>query len=156
MIADSPTALKAKIVAPTEGKEVRAFGNLITFKLGQEDTGGALALGFSVVPSGNGPPLHVHHSDDEIFIVTKGRFEYTAEGETHECGAGTVVYLPKGCPHTFKCVSEEAGEMIVITTPGGFDRFYERCSEEFATGRPDFAKLGSIAGEHGYEFLKGN
>lgn len=153
MSANVATALKAKIVSPTEGKEVRAFGNTITFKLSEEDTGGALSLGFSVVPPGNGPPLHRHHSDDEIFIVTKGEFQYTADGVTSECGPGSVVFLPRGCAHTFKCISEEPGETVVITTPGGFDRFYERCGEEFATGRPDFAKIGAIAGDHGYEFL---
>src|SRR4051812_19374328 len=106
MNANQSTALKAKFVAPSEGKEVCAFGNTITFKLGQEDTGGALSLGFTLVPPGNGPPLHVHHSDDEIFIVTKGEFQYTAEGETRECGPGSVVYLPKGCVHSFKCISD--------------------------------------------------
>jgi quercetin dioxygenase-like cupin family protein len=145
---------KAKIVRPGEGNEVLAFGNAILFKLGEADTGGALSLGFSVIPPGHGPPMHVHHSDDEIFIVLKGEFEYTAGGETHQGGPGCVVYLPKDCPHTFKCISEEPGEMIVITTPGGFDRFYERCAAEFATGRPDFAKLTAIAADHGYEFLK--
>ncbi len=148
-------SLKPLIVAPDGGTDINAFGNTIQFKLRDEDTGGALTLGFAVVPPGHGPPPHVHHKDDEIFVVMKGRFEYYLDGETHVCGPGTVVFLPKECPHTFKCVSEEAGEKIVITIPAGFDRFYERCSEEFATGQPDFGRLSSIAREHGYEFLTG-
>jgi quercetin dioxygenase-like cupin family protein len=150
----SPTP-KAIVVGPHEGNQVNAFGNSITFKLGHEDTGGALSLGFTVVPAGSGPPPHVHHSDDEIFVVTKGLFRYHAAGDTYECGPGSVVYLPKGCPHSFVCISEEAGETIVITTPAGFDRFFERCGEVFAAGQPDFTRLGAIAEEHGYEFLVG-
>lgn len=53
----------------------RAFGNEILFKLTTENTGGRLSLGLATVPAGKGgPPPHIHHHGEEVFLVLEGFF----------------------------------------------------------------------------------
>ncbi len=60
---------RAKHVAPGGGKALWVAGDLITFKVVGEDTGGAFILAEDVTPPGGGPPPHVHHREDETFCV---------------------------------------------------------------------------------------
>jgi hypothetical protein len=43
--------------------------------------------------------------------------------------------------------------IVVMCVPGGFDRFFAACGEEFKKGEPDFQVLAKLAGEYGIEFL---
>ena len=143
----------AQIVHAGEGTRVRAFGNDILFALTSEQTGGVLSLGLAEVPAGNGPPLHVHGSDDELFIIVEGEYSVLVDGSWHDAGPGSVVFLPRGSEHTFKVTGTTPGKHWTLTTPGGFDKFYARCSEVFAApGPPNFARLSAISAEHGYRF----
>jgi quercetin dioxygenase-like cupin family protein len=141
------------ITHPGEGARVRAFGNEILFALTTEQTRGALSLGLAEVPAGHGPPMHVHDSDDELFIILEGDYSFCTDGTWSDAGPGSVVFLPRGVEHTFKVVGSSPGRHWTLTTPGGFDTFYSRCAEVFAApGPPNFARVSAIAAEHGYRF----
>jgi hypothetical protein len=69
-------------------------------------------------------------------------------------GPGSIVYLPRGCAHTFKAVGDTPGKHWAITTSGNFEKFFTQSAEAFtAPGRPDFEKLGALAAEYRYSFL---
>jgi quercetin dioxygenase-like cupin family protein len=144
----------AVIVPPNGGHAVRAFGNEILFKLTAEQTAGSLSLGLATVPAGSdGPPPHVHDAEDELFLIVDGQYRVCVDGAWSDAGPGSVVYLPRGIAHTFHVVGAQDGRHWVLTKPGGFDRFYARCADEFAAGGPpDRAKLTAIAAEHGMRF----
>lgn len=143
------------IVDPNDGTRVRAFGNEIQFKLTGEQTGGAFTLGLATVPVGSSPPPHVHEREDEMFIIIEGQYRVCVNGEWSEVGPGTVVYLPRGCEHTFQAVGDAPGKHWVLTTPSGFDKFYAKASELFAVpGPPNFAKLAEINAEFGYRLVR--
>jgi hypothetical protein len=57
-----------------EGKKLWVVDELMTFKATGEDTGGAYSLTDSVVPSGGGPPPHIHHRDDEACWCWRGNW----------------------------------------------------------------------------------
>jgi quercetin dioxygenase-like cupin family protein len=143
----------ACIVQPADGQSVQAFGAEILFKLTAEQTAGSLTLGLSVVPAGGGPPPHVHEAEDELFLILEGDYRVCIDDKWTDAGPGSVVYLPRGCAHTFTVTGTTPGRHWVLTTPSGFERFYARCAEVFAApGPPDFAKLASISAEHGLRF----
>ena len=141
------------IIPPGAAHTVTAFGSAIDFKLEGKDTGGALCLGIATTPPGVGPPLHVHQQDDELFIVIEGELSFQTPDGPVSATAGTVVFLPRGVPHTFRNTGSAPSRHWVLTAPSGFEAFYARCAELFANGPPPPDEIGAIAAEYGYQFL---
>ena len=144
----------ARIVRPGEGNRVRAFGNEIEFKLSGEQTADSLTVGLASVPAGNGPPPHVHHSEDELFLILEGEYRIYLNGDWTTVGPGTVVYLPRGSVHTFQVAGDKPGRHWTLQTPSGFERYYAQAGEILAApGKPDLVRLAAITKEYGAEFV---
>jgi mannose-6-phosphate isomerase-like protein (cupin superfamily) len=133
---------------------VSAFGSTIHFQLEARDTRGALCLGLATTPPGVAPPLHVHAKDDEVFIVVSGSMAFHTPDGWHDVEPGTVVFMPRGVPHTFRNRGTTPSQHWVLTAPSGFEDFYARTAALFAKpGPPDFPALRGIAAEYGYTIL---
>lgn len=100
-------------------------------------------------PGGFGPPEHVHHREDELFLVLKGSYAFKVGQEIFELSAGTMLLAPRGIPHAFR-TSAEGGSTLVITVPGGFERFLREVAQSDPTRAADIATL---ARGHGIEFV---
>ena len=68
---------------------------------------------------------------------------------------GEVIYLPKGVPHAPKVTGNDTLIVTVLYVPGGFDRFFAACAEEFKKGEPEMPLLIKLASEYGIEFQLG-
>jgi uncharacterized cupin superfamily protein len=111
---------------------------------------------YEVTPPGGGPPLHVHHREDEIFLVADGRISYCINDEWTEVEPGGVVCLPRGTAHSFRNVGETPSRHWIITRPSGFEVFFSRCADEFAKATPpDMERISEIFSEHGITLLEG-
>lgn len=153
--AEFPQATRtAIIVAPNEGQRVQAFDNEILFKLGAEQTDGQFTLGFaSIRAGGKEPPVHMHSREDELFIVLEGEYSFFADETWTDAPVGSVVYLPRGVPHTFRVTGEKNGRHIVFTTPGGFEKFFAEYAEVFSIpGPPNFHRIRAISEKYGMYF----
>lgn len=148
------TRLEPTIVQPGMGKDLRAFGHLVSVMLGGDQTGGTLAVMLDVAPPGSGPPQHVHSREDEFFLVVEGRISFCVEGEWTDVEAGGAVFLPKGTAHCYRNVGTAPSRQWILTTPSGFEHFFARCAEEFGspTG-PDMPRIVEISREHGIEVV---
>ena len=110
----------------SEGRVLRAFGEEIIIHLDSESTGGKLNVWTELTPPAGGPPPHYHENEDEWFVVQEGRVEFFSDGKWTE----------------------------LTTAPGGFDRYFARCAEEFAKGgAPDMERIVAISAEHGIHFV---
>jgi mannose-6-phosphate isomerase-like protein (cupin superfamily) len=145
----------AVIVPPGSREVLRAFGEEVIILLSHEETGGRLTMWFETTPPDGGPPLHFHINDDESFYVLKGRAAFFQNSLWHEVGPGGSAFVPRGQLHTFKNVGDEPLQMILSTTPGGFDLFFSRCADEWSKpGGPDMSRITRIAAEHGIHFVQ--
>ena len=99
-------------------------GGLYRMKARAADTGGALGLVEASLYRGFGPPLHVHHREDEAFYVIEGEIRFRQADQEFVGAPGTWVWGPREVPHTFKVESESARALILVT-PGGFERMFE-------------------------------
>ena len=151
-----PSRALATVVRPGDGQSVRAFGNEILFKLTTEQTGGVMSLGLATVTPGKSPPPHIHHRDEELFLILEGRYRFLVDGVWIEnVGPGCVVFVPRGVPHTFEVVGDMPGRHWTLQTPSGFERYFARAGElSAAGGPPDFARLAELNAEFGYSFAK--
>ncbi len=114
------TSAKFKVLGPTEGLRLQSGpGRDLIFKVTGEDTGGAFDYFIVEVAPRSGPPLHVHHKQEETIHVLKGRYKVRIGDEIFYCNEGDFAYLPSKVPHAFLNLTDEPGEIIVVYTPGG-------------------------------------
>jgi mannose-6-phosphate isomerase-like protein (cupin superfamily) len=98
--------------------------NLVEVKVSGEETEGRCAVLDTRAPKGHMPPLHIHHREDETFILLEGALTVYAGDEIVELAPGDTVLAPKGLAHTFR-VDSETARWLVACAPAGFDRFVE-------------------------------
>ena len=154
-LGDASPRKQTIIRRPNEGQILEAFGDKVQVKFSGDETNGSFVLGYATTPPGHGPPPHIHHREDELFIIIEGSFRFLGEnGWSEPAGPGSVVYTPRGVRHTFQNAGNEPGRHYVLATPSGFERFFSQCAEVFALGgEPDMQRILAIAAEHGLEFV---
>jgi uncharacterized RmlC-like cupin family protein len=110
------------------------------------------------------PPVRVrskakpYKAGSNVAIVLSGKMqngeiELNRGGEVLRGRGGDVIYLPKGIPHSPRVMGNDEATVVVVCVPGGFDRFFAACAEEFKKGEPEMQVLVKLAAEHGIEFL---
>jgi quercetin dioxygenase-like cupin family protein len=133
------------VLKPNEGYVLQSGpGRDLIFKLTGDDTGGAFDYFLVGVAPHGGPPLHVHHMQEETLHVMKGRFKVRIGDAIFYCEEGDFAYLPSGVPHAFLNLTDEPAQVIVVYTPGGSHRFFEEFGEIARSGPPDPKVLGPI------------
>lgn len=133
-------------------------GGSLTFLAKGELTGGALTAFETAFENsaalGEGPPLHLHVSQDEVIYVLEGRLRVGLNETVQEAPAGSFVFIPSGVPHTWQTVDETPTRILVLLTPGtvGMERFFERAAELPADTRTA-AAFGTLAEDAGMVVL---
>jgi mannose-6-phosphate isomerase-like protein (cupin superfamily) len=79
-----------------------------------------------LVPPNDGPAVHAHLREDEVWYVIEGDFRFKAGDEMFHVSTGGMAFGPRGLPHAFQNVGGELGRLLVITTPSGLERFFEQ------------------------------
>jgi quercetin dioxygenase-like cupin family protein len=141
--------MRGIILGPGEGVSVpNPVGGRLTFKIGSADTDGALTAFESIAAPGEGPPLHIHVNDDEIFYALEGSFRFKLDGELRDAPAGTLAFIPKGVQHTWQNVGDEPARLLIVTAPAGFERFFELFAQIPADASPadEFRRIGAEIG----------
>lgn len=156
------TVTQPSLTEAGAGDHLHFLNHLATVKTPHERTiSGMNAVEFTA-PRGFGPPLHLHHEEDEIMYLVDGTLLLVVNGEEREASAGAVVALPAGVAHTFQVTSTEA---TFLTVAGGrrdaatFDVFVTAMGEPTTTAtlpdpvEIDPGRVAAIAAAHGIEIL---
>ena len=117
-----------------------------------EETGGAMSIVDSLSPVGSGPPRHIHHNEDETFVMITGTCKVWIEGVETIAGPGESVFIPRGREHTFKVIGEEPSRHLVILTPGGFEGFFQDMADGQCRIPEDMTAVEASATKHNMTF----
>lgn len=128
-------------------------GRDLIFKVTGEDTGGAFDYFIVEVAPHGGPPLHVHHKQEETIHVLKGTFKVRIGGDVFRCAPGGFAYLPSNVPHAFLNLTDEPAEIIVVYTPGGGHKFYEELGPLTRGGPRDPEAIAAVFTRHDMTLL---
>lgn len=60
---------------------------------------------------------HVHAHSDETVVLWRGAGVMLVGDEAIDFGAGQVIHIPKGVPHSFRLTSTEPAVGVSIATP---------------------------------------
>ena len=112
--------------------------------LRSEQTDGELAIVENAVDEQfGGPPLH-HHDFDEAFYVLEGELTFEVAGERLTAAAGEAAFAPRGVTHTLANLSGAPARYMLICTPAGFERYFDRIAAEQAGVEPPAQASGPI------------
>lgn len=114
-------------------------------------------------PWRDSPPLHIHTSEDEVFIVLDGELRVRLDTTERSAGPGTVLVAPKNVPHTY-CVDSPGGaRWLTVTGHGDFEQFVRTLARPAAvkelpvpSGPPSAAEvsvLSSVARQFGIQLV---
>jgi quercetin dioxygenase-like cupin family protein len=127
-------------------------GTFPAIKAGAADTGGLFTFveGF-IGPRTPGPPLHVHHGEDECLYVIDGHLLVQLGEERHDLGSGCFAWLPRQIPHAFANDSASPVHILGVIVPGGVEEMFAEQAAYFAQlqGPPDPERLRAIWAPHG-------
>src|SRR5262250_2806492 len=98
--------LQPTIVKPEQALSIKPFGLDMKVLLSTEATSGATSVLMAWHKPGEGPPDHVHFSQEEMFFIVEGTYELTVSGETSTVGPGTIVFIPRHVVHRFRNVGD--------------------------------------------------
>ena len=147
---------KAFVVAPGESRYAKPTvgGGPISVKVSGADTGGDFAL-FEVpaIPY-SGPPLHMHHVENEWFYALEGEFEIRVGDEYFQLKPGGSVFAPKMIPHTWQSVGETPSKMLSLAEPAGhLEAFLVAASQQVREGPPGPGALKALFEKYDMEVM---
>ena len=136
--------------APISAEEVLFLGARCRILATSENTGGAYGLVDMIeVPAGDMPPLHIHHTHDEGFLLLDGELSLFLPDREIALRPGEFVLAPRGVPHTYQ-VGEAPARWLVLSTPPAFEQFVEDVA---ALEEVTPETLTRSAAAHGIEIL---
>jgi uncharacterized RmlC-like cupin family protein len=95
----------------------------------------------NTAPAGwEGPSLH-HHDFDETFYVLEGELTFQLGDEIFTRTQGELAFAPRDAHHTLANPSGSEARYLLVCTPAGFERFFDRLAAEQAGVEPRASAL---------------
>jgi uncharacterized cupin superfamily protein len=119
---------------------------------GGDRTGGLVTIGDAHIPPRTpGPGRHTHSREDEAIYVTSGLLTVDVGGQRHQVGPGSLIWLPRGIPHTFANLSDQTVRTVGVITPSGLENMFAEIAAYLAvlTGPPDPDTITAINARYG-------
>jgi quercetin dioxygenase-like cupin family protein len=117
-----------------------------------QDTGGTISMFEFIIAPRQGPPRHVHHREDETYYVLTGEFVFEVGGTKYTLVAGATIFAPRDVPHCWANTAATDSKMIMASTPGGFEGFFEE-SAKAMMDKAEPAQMNQIMAKWGCEAL---
>ncbi|MBY9063392.1 cupin domain-containing protein [Sphingomonas yunnanensis] len=115
--AVSVAAVKAG--SDRQGRQHQIGVSATTYKVVTSETGGDLFVIEQQNQRRGGPPLHVHHGEDELFYVLDGEYVVQVGDQRFSLAKGDCVLGPRGIPHAWAFTGSSTGRLLLSYAPAG-------------------------------------
>lgn len=125
------TPVQPYVILSGEGETIRGpVGGPTTYKARAETTNGTFTAMENVLPPLQGPPLHLHVREDEMWYVLEGDVRFKAADRIFAAPRGSFMFIPRGTLHCLQNVSDSIpATVLVMFTPAGMERFFDGVGE---------------------------
>ncbi len=139
--------MSALVVLPGTSHAVQIGGLGVVFELVGKDTDGRVSVvEHPLAPGALAGPRHTHHNEDEISYVLEGEFTIQVGDQVIKAPVGTLIYKPRGVPHTFWNQTSSPARLLEIILPSGLETYFEELAELVKYGPPpDMSSLVNLA-----------
>src|SRR5205809_7108300 len=160
MSPETVTVAKPYRVASGEGlADVWWKSGRVTVKAGGAEERHAFSQIEVDDPRGSGPPLHLHHNEDETFYVLEGEVTFLVGDERIDVAAGDFLFAPRDIPHAYVVRSERARILSTIS-PAGIEQLFVSLGTPVAGDEPPtdvvmppMPEMARLFAAHGAEIL---
>ena len=128
-VSQSLQAVHVDALADRFGSALRFLNGQFDCKLSGRDTGGALCIYDTIRSARGGPPMHIHHEQDEWFYVRDGEFIVQVGDARFHLGPGDALLAPRKVPHAFANVSEKGRLIVAFQPAGSIERLFSEIAE---------------------------
>jgi quercetin dioxygenase-like cupin family protein len=129
--------MDGRVVHIPKGDEESVFVDQlgIRYLLTADQTGDQLTvLEIPCKPKAVVAPIHTHTLEDEYQFIIEGEASFELGGEVIDAKAGDVVVQPREVPMAIWNPSDKPARLLVMFTPGGYDRYLKEVTPHVVTG----------------------
>ena len=73
---------------------------------------------------GDGPPRHIHKTEEEAFYTLEGEINMLVGERTIRAAAGSFVLIPRGTVHTMARSGQKPAKFLAVYSPAGIEQFF--------------------------------
>jgi quercetin dioxygenase-like cupin family protein len=106
-------------------KVLSVAGDRVAILLDGASTAQKYTVMEAALAPGAGPPPHLHHNEDETFLVLSGEVTFFIGNSTTILRKGDFIFAPRKVAHHFKNSGSEEAILIEAAYPAGVERFFE-------------------------------
>jgi mannose-6-phosphate isomerase-like protein (cupin superfamily) len=148
-----PNPVAPFVVLPGDGTPIQLpLGGSNLLKAHTRNTNGSFTMIQCDVPPKQGPALHIHTREDELWYILEGDFRFKTGDAMLGAPQGACIFGPRGIPHSFQNVGDTPGRLLAIYAPSGVERFFEQYAE-LLPGPVDPKAFAAIADTNWLEFI---
>lgn len=112
---------KTVFLSGADGDRFNIIGGGVRILIDGAASAGQCCVFDAPIPPGEGPPLHRHEREDELFYVLDGTFKFVIDGRECIGERGSFACAPRGSTHSFKNIGATTGHLLITCTPAGIE-----------------------------------
>ena len=135
-------------------------GDRYTFLVTGAQSNGGYFIMEATIPPGGGPPLHIHHREEECLYLLEACWT-SRWAKKGQATTGDFVQIPRGTVHAFFNAGNTTARMLLFFSPAGMDKYFEEVLEPVQKRSASIptvtealiARMVGAGPKHGIEFV---
>jgi quercetin dioxygenase-like cupin family protein len=153
-VARGESTTKGHIVSAADGPDWQMSpGRTMSYKLLSEHTGDAVAILEETVPAGDGTPLHIHRTSDEVIHLMEGQLKVKLADDVTTVGPGAWIFIPRGVTHGWRNTGTIPARASFTFTPADGGKLFEQFRLLGPLTPENLVKAGPLMKRYGFELV---